>query len=143
MVRMVNERNQILADVNGRLTLLRRIPTEDGHIRSRFVDLPLEMSSPPLVALSWALIHVIDELSPLHGATTASLEQEGSILLASVSGYDESISAPVTARHAYFAKSLQFGRRFVDITDQLPSGELVLDLEHFHDTVAASESQAS
>ena len=141
MVRVVSERHQAMTDASGRLTLLRRIQTEDGHIMRRFIDLPLEMSNPPLIGLSWTLIHVIDELSPLHGTTAASLEEEGCVLLVTISGYDEAISAAVTARHSYFAKSLRFGHRFMDIMDVLPTGETVLDLEHFHDTVPAAPNR--
>jgi inward rectifier potassium channel len=135
MVRVVNERHQAMSDVYGRLTLLRSTRTVEGHVMRRFIDLPLEMSNPPLIGLAWTMIHAIDELSPLHGATAASLEEEGCILLATVSGYDEAISAAVTSRQSYVAKSMRFDHRFVDILDQLPTGEAVLDLTHFHDTV--------
>jgi hypothetical protein len=101
---------------------------------------PLAM---PFLALLWTLMHVIDESSPLFRGTAESLVAEGSSgssLLVSITGYDESISATVTARRNYVAKTLLFGHDFIEIIDQLPAGELMLDLTHFHDTVPVAST---
>jgi inward rectifier potassium channel len=135
MLRVVNERNQAVADAAARVILFRPSKTPEGHGIGRFIDLKLERDNTPVLALTWTLVHVIDESSPLYGITAESLVAEGSSLLVSVTGYDESISATVTARRRYLAETLLFGHDFIDIIDQLPTGELVLDLTHFHDTV--------
>jgi inward rectifier potassium channel len=137
MLRIASERHQGLADATARLVMVRRTPTPEGRVLRRFIDLKLERETTPILAFSWTLMHAIDETSPLHGLSAEQLRAESSFLLVSITGYDESISATVTARHNYQADAILFGRDFVDIVDQLPGGELVLDLTHFHDTVPA------
>ena len=135
MLRVVNERHGAVAEATARLTLLRRIHMPDGKILRRFIDLRLERPSTPILSLSWSLIHLIDETSPLWGTTAEDLEKEGGLLVASISGYDESISANVVARQTYSAGKVLFDREFIDVIDQLPTGEVVLDMARFHDTV--------
>ena len=135
MLRVVNERHGAVAEATARLTLLRRIHMPDGKILRRFIDLRLERPSTPILSLSWSLIHLIDETSPLWGTTAEDLEKEGGLLVASISGYDESISANVVARQTYSARKVLFDREFIDVIDQLPTGEVVLDMARFHDTV--------
>jgi inward rectifier potassium channel len=142
MLRVVNERNEALADATARMLLLRSHVTSEGTTIRRFVDLPLVRSSTPMLGLSWTLMHVIDEKSPLLGATMESLAAESGFLLVSLSGYDESISASITARRSYRATDLRFGYRLVDVMDISPTGTTVLDMRRFHDVepVHAGES---
>lgn len=140
MLRVANERNGAVADASARMTLLRAVPGGEGHIQRRFVDLKLERATSPMLGLSWTLVHFIDEGSALHDITPEALEEEGSSLLVSISGYDESISANVTARHAYRPKALLYGHRFVNIIEYLPTGEIELDMRRFHDVVELPET---
>lgn len=145
MLRVVNERHGTVAEASARLTLLRRSHTASGKTLRRFYDLRLERPSTPIISLSWSLIHHIDEQSPLWGVTAEELEQDGALLVASISGYDESISASVVAHKMYSATAILFGYEFIDVMDQLPTGEVVLDMARFHDAVPveAAPSPAS
>lgn len=135
MLRVVNERHGTVAEASARLTMLRRAHTANGRVLRRFYDLRLERPSTPVIGLSWSLIHPIDGDSPLWGLDAAELEREDVMLLVSISGYDESISASVVARHTYPARSILFDHEFVDVMEQLPSGEVVLDMARFHQVV--------
>jgi len=135
MLRVVNERHGTVAEASARLTLLRRTHLPNGKILRRFIDLQLERPSTPVISLSWNLIHRIDEQSPFWGTTAADLERDGGMLIASIKGYDESISASVVARQTYPARNVLFDHEFIDVVDQLPTGEVVLDVARFHDAV--------
>ncbi len=137
MLRVVNERHGTVAEASARLSLLRRTHLPNGKTLRRFIDLRLERPSTPVISLSWSLIHVIDEQSPLWGTTAAELERDGGMLVASIKGYDESISASVVARHTYSARNVLFDQEFIDVMDELPTGEVVLDMARFHDTAPA------
>ncbi|MDR3418496.1 MAG: ion channel [Nevskia sp.] len=139
MVRVVNERHQAIADAAARMTLIRRQITPEGHVMRRFIDLQLERSEAPILGLSWTLIHFIDDRSPIQGMTPRTLADEGSMLMVSVRGYDESISSSVTARQSYAPDAVKFDHQFVNVIDELPTGEIVLDLTHFHDVVPLAE----
>jgi inward rectifier potassium channel len=135
-MRVMNRRHQALAEVKARLTVLHRpLPSETNGLR-RFIDLKLERSQIPMLGLSWTLTHVIDEDSPLHGITREKLGASISTLLVSVSGYDESISAPIVARYNYVPGTILYGHQFVDIISDSDEGQVVLDVPRFHDTVA-------
>jgi len=135
MLRVVNERHGTVAEASARLTLLRRTLMPNGKTLRRFIDLQLERASTPVISLSWSMIHRIDEQSPLWGTTAADLERDNGMLIASIKGYDESISASVVARQTYPARNVLFDHDFIDVVDQLPTGEVVLDMAHFHDVV--------
>ncbi len=135
MLRVVNERHGTVAEAGARLVLVRRALTANGKTMRRFIDLRLERPSTPIIGLSWTLIHPIDEQSPLWGLTAADLARDSDLLVASISGYDEAISASVVARQTYTAGAILFDHEFVDVIDQLPTGEVVLDMARFHDAV--------
>ncbi len=133
MLRVVNQRHGTMAEATARLTLLRGSQIESGRLLRRFLDLRLERATNPFVALSWTLIHPIDKQSPLWGVSSQDLQRDASILIASINGYDESISAAVMARQSYPAAAILFGHEFIDVMEQLPTGEVVLDMARFHD----------
>ena len=140
MLRIANQRHQVIADAQAKLTLLRSRTTATGGVMRRFVDLPLERSEAPMLALSWTLIHPIDANSPLHGMTAADMAADEMALIVSINGYDESISSPITARHTYATDAVIFGHEFVDILCELDDGRIALDLTRFHDSKPATSN---
>jgi inward rectifier potassium channel len=138
-MRVMNRRHQALADATARLTVLQRASKTVPHSMRRFVDLKLERSEIPMLGLSWTMIHVIDEKSPLHGVTREQLGDMMSTLLVSVNGYDESISSAIVARHTYLVDTILFDRRFADIISDSAEGQVVLDVRRFHDTMAVED----
>lgn len=142
MLRVVNERHGAVAEASARVTLLRRYQTASGKMLRRFHDLRLERPSTPVLNLSWSLIHHIDEDSPLWGLTAEDMAREDLLLLVSISGYDESISASVVARQTYSARHILFDHEFIDVMDQVPGGEVVLDMTRFHDVMPVVRTEA-
>ena len=53
-----------------------------------------------------------------------------------LSGMDETIADRIYARHAYWPDEILWHRRFVDVVSVTPSGQRMVDLDHFHDTEA-------
>jgi inward rectifier potassium channel len=134
MTRLVSERNQAIADATARMMMLREARTPEGHVMRRFTDLTVVRSFSPIVALSWTLIHIIDEASPLWGKTMDELDAEDVSIFVSIGGYDEGISARIVARKRYAARCIRFGHTFEDIMSDAPDGTIILDLTRFHDT---------
>jgi len=69
MIRLANERHNIISNANARLWLFKNIVSQEGQSFRRFYELPLSRNESPALALSWTLFHVIDEASPLYGFT--------------------------------------------------------------------------
>jgi len=112
------------------------VRTEIGAQGESFVrihDLKLIRHQTPVFALTWSLIHPIDDQSPLAGVDAAQLEASRSRILVSVTGHDETMAAKVYAGMEYAAENLLFDSRFVDILRSTPDGDRVVDLTRFHD----------
>ncbi len=135
MLRVANERrNQILEAQIG-LSLLRDEVTTEGLFIRRFYDLKLLRSQTRTFALSWVVMHVIDENSPLYGATPESLQEVQTDIVVTLMGIDETVSQTVHARHYYMTDEILWNMRFVDIFSKKPDGRRILDFNHFHDVM--------
>lgn len=139
MARVVSERNQAIADATARMMVLRESRTP-GHVMRRFTDLTLVRSYSPIVALSWTLIHIIDEASPLWGKSLEELDADDVSIFVSIGGYDEGISARIVDRKTYPTNQIRYGHAFEDIMSDLPDGTIILDLTRFHRTRPMSEA---
>jgi inward rectifier potassium channel len=134
MTRLVSERNKAIADATARMMILREIRTPEGHVMRRFTDLNLVRAFSPIVALSWTLIHIIDETSPLWGKSIQELDAADASIFVSIGGYDEGISARIVDRKTYPAGRIRYGHAFEDIMSDAPDGTIILDLTRFHST---------
>lgn len=133
MLRVANERrNQILEAQMG-LSLLRDEITMEGHYIRRFYDLKLVRSQTRIFALSWIVMHVIDENSPLYGETSESLAEANADIIATLMGIDETVSQTVHARRYYLTDEILWNMRFVDIFVNKPDGRRLLDFTRFHE----------
>ncbi len=133
MLRMANERYNRIVQATATLSLVRRETQPDGESYVRFYDMLLERAYTPVFELTWTLIHPIDEHSPLHGRGAGELVQSRSRIRVSVAGHDETMAASVHAGKDYDAGDVVFGGRFVDILNDNPEGERIVDLTRFHD----------
>jgi inward rectifier potassium channel len=138
MVRLANERHNVIGNATAKLWLLKNVITAEGGSFRRFYELPLMRNEHPALALSWTLYHVIDEDSPFHGQTAEDLDATSVSLAVVVSGYDVVAAQTVHARRSYSHSAILFGRCYVDILGTQDDGRLRLDYGRFHDTVEAS-----
>jgi inward rectifier potassium channel len=137
MIRLANERQNIIANVTARLWLFKDIVTPEAQALRRFYELPLERRESPALALSWTLYHVLDEKSPLHGMTAEDLEAATISLVLVVSGYDVVAAQTVHARKSYDYPDIRFGHRYADILGTTDDGRLRIDYGRFHQTFEA------
>jgi inward rectifier potassium channel len=135
MVRLANERHNIIGNATAKMWLFRNAVTVEGATHRRFYELPLVRSENPALALSWTLYHVIDESSPLYNQTAEDLAASSDTLAIVVSGYDVVAAQTVHARQSYEHDQILFGRSYVDILGTQDDGRLRLDYGRFHDTV--------
>jgi inward rectifier potassium channel len=134
MVRLANERQDIIGNATARLWMFKNIVTAEGRPFRRFYELPLLRSESPALALSWTLHHVIDENSPLYGLNPDDLETTNASFVAVVSGYDVVAAQTVHARKSYEHPDIRFGHRYVDVLGVSEDGKVRIDYGRFHDT---------
>jgi inward rectifier potassium channel len=133
MLRLANERHNRIVEATATLSLVRPEVNAQGESFFRIHDLPLIRQSTPVFALTWTLIHPIEEGSPLYGLDAAQLADSRYRILVSVTGHDETMAASVHAVKDYEAEDLVFDGRFVDILRISPDGARVVDLTRFQD----------
>ncbi|XZO00933.1 MAG: ion channel [Microcoleus sp.] len=133
MYRTANQRfNQIL-EAQQRATLIRDEVTSDGDYMRRFYDLTLVRSQSPIFALTWTVMHVIDENSPLYKLSAKDLSEQQAEIVITLTGIDETVSQTIHARHSFVASEILWNMKFVDIISRTPQGKRVVDYTRFHD----------
>jgi len=139
MFRTANQRRNMILEAQMRVYLMRDEVTAEGQSMRRIYDLKLLRNQTPSFSLSWSVVHVIDEFSPLYGMTAESLIQTNSMLMISLSGIDETVAQVVHARHSYSANEILWNNRFVDIFHETPDGHRYIDYNRFHDVLPLDE----
>jgi inward rectifier potassium channel len=135
MIRLANERHNIIGNATAKLWLLRNVTSLEGQSLRRFCELPLVKNEHPALALSWTLYHLLDEQSPLYGLTAEGMAASGISLVVVVSGYDVVAAQTVHARRSYDHSDIRFGQRYADILDTSEDGRLRIDYGRFHETL--------
>jgi inward rectifier potassium channel len=135
MFRAANERlNQVLeAEVT--VTLARSLTTREGVYFRAFEALKLNRARSPFFALSWSVMHAVDETSPLFGQTLETLIADKAEIVVVLSGVDETLAQRIHARHSYLPHEIVWDRRFADILVMNPDGQAVVEFDRFHDLV--------
>jgi inward rectifier potassium channel len=135
MLRLANERHNIISNATAKLWLFKNIISMEGEQLRRFCELQLTQNQNPGLALSWTLYHVLDETSPMYGLTADDLAACKASLALVVSGYDVVAAQTVHARKSYDHSDIRFGHRYVDILGTSEDGRLRIDYGRFHDTL--------
>ncbi len=132
--RIANQRHNQILEAQLKVFLLRdEISLEGQHLR-RFYSLKLMRNETPRFSLGWTVMHTIDAESPLHGATSDSLQQMRSTILVSLSGLDETILQPIHARYVYAVQNILWNHRFIDMLYDTSDGHRYLDYRYFNAT---------
>ena len=135
MFRVANQRGEAIIDASVTVTLARQHTTLEGVTMRRFQELKLMRSNSSLFALSWTVMHPIDQDSPLYGLTPEDMDRQDMEIVVMLNGLDEILADRIYARHAYWADEIVWNRRFVDVISLTHSGHRLVDLTLFHDTV--------
>jgi inward rectifier potassium channel len=141
MVRFANARHNMISDATAKLWMLKTEETAEGRRFRRFRRLELARDENPSFALTWTIMHVIDEASPLHGWSADDLAASDSILIVTLSGLDETSNHFVHARKEYPIKDVMLDHDYEDITRTDEAGVTWLDYTKFHATRRAGSPQ--
>lgn len=133
--RTANQRHNQILEAEVRVRLVRDEVNAEGQFMRRFYDLQLVRNQNPVFSLTWTVMHQIDELSPLYGATPEMLADAEASLVITLSGLDETVSQMIHARHTYATNEILFNMRFVDIISRSKNGDRYVDYARFHDVV--------
>ena len=112
MFRIVPYTKNYLMNVETKVTLAMRVE-EDGVLKNKFYNLPLDISKANTLTSNWTLVHVINEDSPLSGLSKEDLIAAQAECLIFVQGFDESFSNTVISRGSYNYEDFVYGAKFL------------------------------
>jgi inward rectifier potassium channel len=140
MFRAANQRGNQILEAEASVSLFAETITTEGHRMRRFQDLKLERSRQSMFTLSWTLIHRIDDASPMHGHTQASLEAISAEIVVALNGVDEVFAQRIYARHSYLPDEILWGRQLADVLSTDADGRRVVNYHNFHDVKPLSDA---
>ncbi len=137
MLRIATYKNNHLTDVEAQLTLALHLE-ENGKKVTRFYPLPLEFGKINSLALSWTIVHHVNEDSPLNGYTREDIADSKAEVIVNVKAFDDHFSNIVQQRTSYTYKQLVYGARFLPMFERARDGDytvLELDKINAHESV--------
>jgi inward rectifier potassium channel len=140
MIRLANERVVRINEAHIYLVVARQQVTLEGQSYRRLFDLEPLRSFSPVFELSWTVMHVIDEQSPLWGCTPASLASSDTSVAVVFSGHHEGFQQRVHARHNYASGDLLWDHRFADLFRRDAAGAVTLDFTQFDAVLPVPEA---
>lgn len=135
--RLGNARGNEIIEASVRMVVLKPEVTEEGASFRRLHDLELMRSTSPMFVLTWTVMHIIDEDSPLYGETPESLIDDDVFIIVTMTGIDATFSQTIYTRHIYYADSIRFDEHFADMVERGDDGRLVIDYGEFDRSVPA------
>jgi len=141
MIRFGNDRSNQIYDARMRLMMTTTTRTPEGVMFYRTADLAMVRDRAPVLARSWTILHRIDERSPLYGQTPESLARVDAEVMVSVSGIDDTSLQAVNARWTYEHSKIVWGARLADILSETAEGDVLLDLNRFHELTPTLPSE--
>jgi len=137
MYRMVPYTKNYLVNVEVKITLALRVE-EDGVLKNKFFDLPLEIAKANTLTANWTLVHVINESSPLYQFSKEDIAAAQAEMLVFVQGFDESFSNTVISRASYSFDEFVFGAKFLPMFHPNEDNtSTILHIEKLDDYIAA------
>lgn len=121
MFRVASQKNNHLTDAECQVTTAFHV-MEDGKRVTKFFQLPLEINRINSLAISWTLVHPIDENSPLFGMNEADLQESNIEVMPGIKAFDDHYSNTVQQRTSYTAKELIYGAKFLPTFQRSPDG---------------------
>jgi inward rectifier potassium channel len=133
MMRVATYKNNHLTDVDAQATIALHI-AENGSTVTRFYGLKLEINRINSLALSWTLVHFIDENSPLHLMEEKDLREAQPEIMLMLKGFDDHFSNTVQQRSSYTASEIIFGAKFLPAFRRSEDGGMtILELDKIGD----------
>jgi inward rectifier potassium channel len=133
MFRAANERANRVLEAEVTVSITRDLTTVEGKTMRRFEQLNLVRSKSPLFALTWTVLHIIDETSPMYGVTEEILKNASGQILVVLSGMDETFAQRIHARHSYMPGDIVWNKHFADVIFEDDEGGRIVDYGRFHD----------
>lgn len=126
--RILNRRPNALMDVEATVILM-GVAGEPGKQKRTFQPLPLERDTVDFLALTWTIVHPIDDSSPLFKKTSEDAERNQSEVIILIKAFDETFSQSVRARYSYRFDEIIWNAKFTPAFEFDQTGNMVLNID--------------
>jgi inward rectifier potassium channel len=133
--KLTNKRDVVLQDVEARTLVFFNDKNEAGEMSRQFFTLPLTLPTIQIMALTWTLVHKIDEESPFWGKTKEEIIEMKPEFLVLVNGFDEIYSERTRARKSYVAEDIIWNKNFATIFSSRDDGMVEMDVRDLNKVV--------
>jgi inward rectifier potassium channel len=134
MIRLAPFKNtSALTDAEAKVTLA-LIMEENGKSSNQFFNLSLETVKINALALSWTLVHPINEESPIYNFTEEDFKMAKGEVMIYIKAFDDTFSNNVIARTSYTFYEIEYGYKFTPMYNRDNTGQTtVLHLEKLNE----------
>lgn len=127
MCRIANERKNQLIEVEVQI-LFSYNEDVDGKLVRKFQRLVLEVEKINFLAMSWTIVHPINEESPLYGLSLPDLESVNAEFMLAIKAIDDTYVQQIYARSSYRWSDVVEGAKFESIITESDERGIVIDL---------------
>ena len=125
MLRVATYKNNHLTDAEVLLTLAVHEKEQEKTI-TRFYPLKLEVSKVSSLALSWTIVHAINEESPLYNFTQEDVADKKVEVIVNIKAFDDHFSNTVQQRTSYTHQQVIYGAKFLPMFQRATDGDYTL-----------------
>jgi inward rectifier potassium channel len=133
MFRLVPYKNNNLSDAEVKVTMVVTVE-ENGKNSDKFYNLDLELSQINGLALSWTIVHPIDDKSPFYGLGKDDIASMDIEVIVFLKAFDQVFSNNVITRTSYITNEIVWGGKFkMMYHPNADKSKTVLELEMLND----------
>ncbi|MEO9532956.1 MAG: ion channel [Crocinitomicaceae bacterium] len=133
--KMTNKRDVVLQDVEAKIIVMFNDINENGEWSRQFFMLPLTLPNIQIMALTWTVVHKIDEDSPFWEKSKADIIEMKPEFLVLVNGFDEIYSERTRSRRSYMADDILWNKNFATIFKSRDDGKVEMDVRDINKTI--------
>jgi inward rectifier potassium channel len=126
--RILNLRPNVLMEVQAHMVLM-TVEGPPGALTRKYQPLKLERDDLYFLALSWTIVHPIDEESPLFGKTREDLASLQAEFVIMIKAFDDTFAQAVHARYSYRYDEVTWQARFQPAFEIDSEGNMVLHVD--------------
>jgi len=140
--RILNLRPNVLMELQAHMILM-TVEGPPGAQTRKFRQLKLEREDVYFLALSWTVVHPIDEDSPLFGKTPEDLIDMQAEFVIMIKAFDDTFAQSVHARYSYRYDELAWQARFQPAFEIDGEGNMVLNVDRVSNYAAIAGTQTT
>lgn len=133
--KMTNLRDVVLQEVEAKIIVMFNKKGEDGQFTRAYYLLPLTLPTIEIMALTWTIVHKIDEESPFWQKTPEEIREQQPEFLVLVNGFDEIYAERTRARKSYIAEDIIWNKNFATIFSSRDDGKVEMDVNDLNQVI--------